>query len=95
MKKTEPLFAAEPDEFHGQGGTFEVRGGRRVLVTPPTQDHPEGNRAREADGTPINLPAPAAQGPTADAEAAAAGGATADSSRPRAVRGDNKKGAEQ
>ena len=54
------------------GGTYEMRDGKRVLVTPPTQDHPEGNRPREADGTPIagadertfNREAPAAEAAT-------------------------------
>jgi hypothetical protein len=44
------------DEFHGQGGSYEVRDGKRVLVEPPTADHPDGNRARDADGTPHDQP---------------------------------------
>ncbi len=58
----------ERDEFHGQGGTYEVREGKRVLVTPPTQSHPEGDRARDADGKPIDeAPAAAEATPQPDA----------------------------
>ncbi len=46
----------EPDEFHGQGGVYEVKDGKRVLIAPPTQPHPEGDRARSADGEPIERP---------------------------------------
>ena len=39
------------------GGRFEIRDGKRVRVEEPTKDHPEGNRAREADGMPVGEPA--------------------------------------
>jgi len=46
----------KPDELKApvDGGCY-VRGKDGVLrkVEEPTQDHPEGNRAREADGTPV------------------------------------------
>ena len=44
------------DEFHGQGGRYEMRDGKRVQVEAPTRDHPEGNCAREADGKAIPGP---------------------------------------
>jgi hypothetical protein len=54
------------DEFHGEGGTFEVRDGKRILVTPPTQPHPDGDRARNADGKPVDeTPAAAEAAPPA------------------------------
>jgi len=40
-------------EFHGEGGSYEVRDGKRVRVVEATKDHPEGNRARDADGRPL------------------------------------------
>jgi hypothetical protein len=43
-----------PDKYHGEGGTFEIKDGERVLVTPPTKPHPEGDRARGADGKPVD-----------------------------------------
>ncbi|MCC7487624.1 MAG: hypothetical protein IT529_21830 [Burkholderiales bacterium] len=48
----------------GTGGAIQVDGDGRVEVTPATQDHPEGNRPRDAQGKPIDgLPGagPAAQ----------------------------------
>lgn len=49
------------------GGSYEIRDGKRVLVER-TEDHPEGNRPRAADGRPIDAatgaePAPAAPPP--------------------------------
>jgi hypothetical protein len=44
------------DEFHGQGGRYEIRDGKRVQVEAPTKDHPEGNCARDADGKAIPGP---------------------------------------
>jgi len=42
------------DEFHGQGGAYVMRDGKRVRVEAPTKDHPEGNRPRDADGRPLD-----------------------------------------
>lgn len=37
-----------------QGGSYAVEAdGSTRLVTPPTPDHPDGNRARDAEGRPI------------------------------------------
>jgi hypothetical protein len=44
------------DEFHGQGGRYEIRDGKRVRIEAPTKDHPEGNCARDADGKAIPGP---------------------------------------
>lgn len=43
------------DEFHGQGGTYEVRNGKRVRVDKP-QEHPAGGGARNAKGDPVDEP---------------------------------------
>ena len=45
--------------FSGEGGTYEMIGGKRVLITPPTPDHPEGNCARDANGAPMVFGEPA------------------------------------
>jgi hypothetical protein len=44
------------DQFHGQGGRYEIRDGKRVQVEAPTKDHPEGNCARDEHGKPIPGP---------------------------------------
>lgn len=46
------------DQFDGQGGRYEIRDGKRVRVEEPTKDHPEGNRARDAQGKPHEAPGP-------------------------------------
>ena len=66
----------EKQENPSVAGRYEMRDGKRVLVEEPTQDHPEGNRARTADGKPVPAPAlerkddapasPAANGKGAD-----------------------------
>jgi hypothetical protein len=38
------------------GGRYVVKDGVRYLVEESTKEHPEGTRAREADGTPIATP---------------------------------------
>lgn len=48
------------DEFDGVGGTYHVINGRRVRKEDPTKDHPEGNCARNADGTRVDADAKAA-----------------------------------
>ena len=45
------------DEFHGQGGAYVIRDGKRVRVEEPTKDHPEGNRPRDKDGKPLDAAA--------------------------------------
>lgn len=45
--------ATVADALAGEGGTFEVRDGQRVQVTPPSKPHPAGDRPRDADGRPI------------------------------------------
>jgi hypothetical protein len=50
----------DKDEFHGQGGAYIVRDGKRVRVEDPTKDHPDGNRARDKDGNPIEEKRPEA-----------------------------------
>ena len=42
------------------GGSYEVRDGKFVQLEAPTQDHPEGNRPRDAQGRALDLPAPEA-----------------------------------
>lgn len=45
------------DEFAGQGGSYRIGAdGKRVRVEAPTQDHPQGNRARDAQGRPLDVP---------------------------------------
>lgn len=53
------------DEFHGQGGAYVVKDGKRVRVEEPTKDHPEGNRARDAEGRPLEVAPPPENPPTA------------------------------
>jgi hypothetical protein len=38
------------------GGSYDNRDGKMKLVER-TEDHPEGNRPRDAEGKPIDLPA--------------------------------------
>ena len=62
--KDDPAAAAINDEFSGEGGTFEVRDGKRVRVSPPSQPHPEGDQPRDEHGRPIGpdgKPVPAAE----------------------------------
>lgn len=52
--------AADPDR--GRGGSYVIEGGVRRRIAG-TDDHPEGNRARDADGRPAGTPpAPATAG---------------------------------
>ena len=61
------------DEFSGQGGSYVIdKDGKRMRVETPTQDHPEGNRPRDAEGKPLDFaaaagapPIPAAPAPEA------------------------------
>lgn len=50
MKKEIP----PPDD----GGSYEIKNGKRVLVEQPTRDHPDGNRARQAGEPPTAAVAP-------------------------------------
>ena len=52
------------------GGSYLVKDGVRTLIEEPTQDHPAGNCARDADGTPVVLPVPT-EAPAAEAAAPA------------------------
>jgi len=64
------------DEFHGVGGSYEVRDGKRVRVDEPQQHHPDGDRARDPDGNALDQPeaiAPALPVPAQEAAADAAG----------------------
>lgn len=65
MRRTkDEQSAVAADEFSGAGGTFEVRDGKRVQVTPPSQPHAEGDRPRDEHGRPIGAdgkPVPAAE----------------------------------
>jgi hypothetical protein len=47
----------KPDEFHGQGGSFVMKDGKRVRAEPAPRDHPDGNRPRDKDGKPLDEPA--------------------------------------
>ena len=58
-----------PDEFHGQGGSYEIRDGKRVRIEEPTRDHEQGNRARTADGTALPGPDAHLQPPATPADA--------------------------
>lgn len=60
------------DKFQGEGGSFEIRNGERVQTAAPSKPHPKGDRARDADGKPVDLPPPdpkesALPAPAADA----------------------------
>lgn len=50
------------DEFDGVGGAYVMKDGKRVRVSEPTRDHPEGNRARDKDGKPLEETSPPAGG---------------------------------
>lgn len=41
------------------GGSYIVENGARRRVVDPTVPHPDGNCAREADGSPVGAAAPA------------------------------------
>ncbi len=83
------------DKFQGEGGSFEIRNGERVQVSAPGKPHPEGDRARDADGKPVDLPPPNPQesalpAPPADTVSAsdAAPAVAADAAPRRAKRGE-------
>ncbi len=38
----------------GSGGTFEIREGKRIRTSKPAESHPDGDRARNADGEPVD-----------------------------------------
>lgn len=46
------------DKFQGQGGNFEIKNGVRVQTAKPSAPHPDGDRARDADGKPVDPPPP-------------------------------------
>lgn len=46
------------DKFQGEGGSFEMRNGERVQTAEPSAPHPDGDRARDADGKPVDPKAP-------------------------------------
>jgi hypothetical protein len=50
-------MAEKTDKYEGMGGSYIVKNGERVLVER-TQDHPEGNCPRAADGTPLDAGVP-------------------------------------
>lgn len=57
-----------PDENHGQGGSYVIQDGKRVLVER-TQDAPDGNGPRPAVEQPAaDTPAPAQSVNTVTAE---------------------------
>ena len=41
------------DDYHGQGGSYEVIDGKRVLKEKPTVSHADGDRPRDAKGKAI------------------------------------------
>lgn len=57
----------KPDEFHGEGGSFILKDGKRTRVEEPTKPTDTGG-ARDADGTSMAGTTP----PVADAVEAAA-----------------------
>lgn len=64
------------DEFNGQGGSFQIRDGKRVRIDEEQQRHPGGDRPRDADGNALDRPAevaPALVPPPADPAPAEAG----------------------
>jgi len=58
------------EKFQGEGGTFEIRNGERVQTAAPGKPHPNGDRARDADGKPVDLPPPNPQDSALPAPAA-------------------------
>lgn len=42
----------------GRGGTYQIIDGERVLLTQPTQQHPEGSAPRDRDGNRTDRPTP-------------------------------------
>lgn len=51
------MNAEMKDKFNGEGGTFTVNNkGVREQVETASDRHADGDRAREADGTPIDQP---------------------------------------
>lgn len=75
----------ERDKYDGQGGTYEVKNGVRVLVKGSTLEHHEdGDGARDEDGNPI-VNVPAAEKPEpALPEPIAMPWAAADKAKPKA-----------
>lgn len=51
-------MSEQRDQYHGEGGSYLMKDGKRVRVIEPTRDHPEGNRARDKDGRALDTPAP-------------------------------------
>lgn len=56
------------DPYAGRAGSWLQDGDQLIVIEQPTQDHPEGNRARAADGTPLDVPAVPAEEPPPDAD---------------------------
>lgn len=42
--------------MNGVGGSYRIEKGGKVKLLEQTQPHPDGNRPRAADGTPLDLP---------------------------------------
>lgn len=58
-------FPTDKDEFHGQGGNFIFKDGRRVRVDDAPAAHKDGNAPRDRHGRRLDansaeLPAPSA-----------------------------------
>ncbi len=54
------------DEFHGVGGSYELRDGKRVRVQEPTR-HSIGGGARDQEGKPLPGTVPPQESPAAEA----------------------------
>jgi hypothetical protein len=49
---------SEPKIIPGLGGAIAIDADGRVEITPPTQDHPEGNAPRDAEGKRLDVVSP-------------------------------------
>lgn len=56
MKTYEIVDGREVEIDPGSGGSFEIREGKRIRVSEHKGVHPDGERPRNADGTPVDKP---------------------------------------
>lgn len=82
------------DEFHGQGGDYEVRDGKRVLVKGSrTESHKDGDAPRDKDGKRLDQPAADAKPEPALPDPGPLPWAGKPAAKPTAEKADTKKGA--
>lgn len=56
MKTYEVVDGREVEIDPGSGGSYEIRDGKRIRVSEHKSAHAEGDRPRNADGSPVERP---------------------------------------